>query len=1062
MYNESESLTMKRMMESIKKKNFLCKMVKLIIFILFGFLATKIILSNPSNAILIQRFVTINELYGFIGIFIIWTFFFFDFLSGKSLALQFEWFVFCFYLLFLCAGLLTHGEGMRSFLFQDKLDTFMDFFNSIQYNGMPYSNKVIYPPLINVIYDILGRFVILEDVVERAFYIRSSQMGMMIFGIFTIGIILLMANTIYDIRLNGKIRSSVLVLLSAPFIFGFERGNSILLALLFLLLYFKYYNSKHAKEKIISYFALGCAAGIKISPALFGLLLVREKQYKDAILALAIGMALFFLPFLFTDGDIYRLLTNIQYTTDAFRGYIIDDSGNMRSVGTGYYINLSSLFVFLERLFNINIHFMSFALNLLVLIIGIFIAVYVKSIEQWKIAILLGGMIALCPGFSAVYNLLFLIPGVLLFLNNDPENTKMNKLYAGLIFLLMIPMVNFKMPWFSFSYNDLYPARLSTVIESIALLFLVVGLEIEGMIVFFNKEFGGYSRTRKMICSVIGVFGLLSVFGYTINLMNRPVKAFFPLNLSAGAVMHGFELEDGQYKWIGEKASILLETKGVLDDGLFLSFAPERSTLLWERQHEIDVYINQQFLDKKRIDLIERPYIYITPDQLKSMGVEEGGAMEVCIEQLGDSYSRLPVCYMGPAALLSSITSNSYITATTGGVHRRFGDNQLCLGTESNILLDRTAVQDGLLINYRVPAELLELYGDEKLNLEIFVNGILKKTITVDNLLPQVVILQPEDLNGFGDLHKAVELSLKINGGFSDKDFGYSEDERKCGLWLDYIGPCKSPMYIRDVWVDNIITQYFSNEEFKEYGMDVVYRVPPGVLNAGFDRPLEINLVQNGKVIWQKTVSDDKYGGLHIAHISSEYFMGDNRIDKIDLKLLNSELSWEDRGADEKYRRGIFLQWLGQSNISHEVSGDMNEETISPYFMGFYFKDKKRTWQMGKKGTLILPKVNYDVAELYIDYFAEDYLFIANPDISMQLSVIVNGDNVGVMPIERSNRQRICNEALQKALRKNDDGVVVELVANNVYNLAQMNILPKEKDDRSIEISKIGIQEKIE
>jgi hypothetical protein len=67
--------------------------------------------------------------------------------------------------------------------------------------------------------------------------------------------------------------------------------------LLLILIYLRYYNSNSKKLQYMSFFALAMAAGIKIVPAIFGVLLIREKRYRDACICAIIGVFVFFVPF---------------------------------------------------------------------------------------------------------------------------------------------------------------------------------------------------------------------------------------------------------------------------------------------------------------------------------------------------------------------------------------------------------------------------------------------------------------------------------------------------------------------------------------------------------------------------------------------------------------------------------------------------------------------------------------------------------------------------------------------------------------------------------------------
>lgn len=1037
-------------------KNFRYKVLSGLFCFLVGSFIVWLVLSSSANEILLQRSMTIRQFCLMVGVIMIGIFVFLNGIRNQKFSRQFEcWILLCYFGFFL-SGVFTHGDSIRSFLFQDRSDIFMDFFNSIQYDGMPYANKVIYPPFINVIYDFFGKFVALGKVIGSAYYIRESQSAMIVFCIYTIAIILCLSKIIQDIRSEDRIVSTILIMLSAPFIFAFERGNSILLTVLCLFWFVKYYQSNNNREKYFAFFWLGCAAGIKISPVLFVLLLVRERRYKDAVAAFCIGAVVFFVPFMLTDGNIIILLQNIKNTTSVFQGAVVDGGGSLRLVGTGYYINCLSMSLFLGRLFNVNLHGVALFLNWLILLLGICLTVYGKSIDEWKIVTLLGGVIAFCSGFSGVYNLLFLFPGIMLFLNSDIKRTGKSMLYAFLFSLILIPIINLKIAAFSFSYHDLYPARLSTVLEGIALLLLVVSLEVDGIITLFQEQWSSLSKNKKTIISTVGVIGCIVIYGYAFGFSPRPVKAFSPNCLSAQQSTKGFVLEDGQYKWMGKEATVLLEPSGLLNDGLLISFGQDPNNPLLAGECRIAVYINQKEFDVRRIDLGTKPYIFIEPEDLIDLEDVEDKPLELRIVILEPAIEMLPVCYIGPAQLLPLIENGSYITATTGGVHRRFMDAQLWLGEDNNILLDRTEIQDGLLIRYRVPEELVGLLEEKQLSFKIFVDGELKQTIPIYSLAQNAVVLQPEDLYDGSFSRRSVELSLKVDGGFSDNDFGYSEDKIKHSLLLDYIGPCDSSSSIQNVWVSNSVTQYFSNTYLHDNGLDIIYRVPMGILADASNHPLEVQVFRDGTLIRQQKTFINHRSGLQVIHVPAHYFREDEHIERFDFKVEAVDASWEEGVYDHGK---VFLQWFGPRKLVDEVSENTEVDEIGPYLDGLRFHKNQNTWQMGKRGTFILPQVQNGVAELYVDYFGNHRLFEANANQSIQLSVRVNGEEVAVFPIEPGKNERcISNMELQAALLKSNDGAIVELTASHVYNLSRMKILRGETDDRSIEISRIGIR----
>ena len=156
---------------------------------------------------LIERYVDINNLviYMMAGE-LVYAFFLFFIL--KRLSVSWDRKIFygvmlsaIFVMLFL--GYITHGESIRSLLLNDKIDGLMDFFNSVQYGKKPYERLVIYPPLINVIYGFLGRYMFIStlDTVSA----RSAQMGILVYGMYAIAVYSVLLHVIYTLKYGQKV-----------------------------------------------------------------------------------------------------------------------------------------------------------------------------------------------------------------------------------------------------------------------------------------------------------------------------------------------------------------------------------------------------------------------------------------------------------------------------------------------------------------------------------------------------------------------------------------------------------------------------------------------------------------------------------------------------------------------------------------------------------------------------------------------------------------------------------------------------------------------------------------
>ncbi|MCM1121870.1 MAG: glycosyltransferase 87 family protein [Eubacterium sp.] len=95
--------------------------------------------------------------------------------------------------------------------------------------------------------------------------------------------------------------------------FAIERGNLVLYAMVFLMLGLAFRDSSNKVLREISLICVAISAGFKLYPALFGLIWIAEKRYKEAGRLVLYGLAAFFVPFLFVDSFANYLSTFTQY-----------------------------------------------------------------------------------------------------------------------------------------------------------------------------------------------------------------------------------------------------------------------------------------------------------------------------------------------------------------------------------------------------------------------------------------------------------------------------------------------------------------------------------------------------------------------------------------------------------------------------------------------------------------------------------------------------------------------------------------------------------------------------
>lgn len=303
---------------------------------------------------------------------------------------------------FLMGGLLlsvaylfyTRGNGWSNFLFWNQNDTGMDFFHSIEYvrGRVPYEKfQTLYPPLANLLFYVIFCFVpswqyaswpnsFSESIGTRGTTIdlRYWQPTMMIFILF----IMATAVALYILfqRYIKKYKTSKLVSIGLMLSFGminaYERGNIIIFVLLFILIFIEYKDSENKVISELALISLAIAAGLKIYPAVFGVLLIYDKQYKKAFRTIIYGVIAFVAPFLafkeglggiFTFLKVFaaysevpsfscqglsadKLMNTIAYTVNNIFGPVIAEEALMNiativNIGTAIFLLLAGFFV---------------------------------------------------------------------------------------------------------------------------------------------------------------------------------------------------------------------------------------------------------------------------------------------------------------------------------------------------------------------------------------------------------------------------------------------------------------------------------------------------------------------------------------------------------------------------------------------------------------------------------------------------------------------------------------------------------------------------------------------
>jgi hypothetical protein len=233
----------------------------------------------------------------------------------------------------------------------------------------------------------------------------------------------------------------ILSFLTYPVLFLLDRANLEGWIFIFIgasvLMYYK-------EKYLLSAIFVALATSMKGFPAVFLLMFIADKRYREAMISLLIVVALTFISLLFHHGGYFQNLAFVMngFNLDADRVFkqVTDYSNNFVQRGV-------SLFTFIKVMFNTN-HMLDFlkvdtllkVYVKVILVITGFLTFHIVFIEKvlWRRVAIMVLMILLFPHISADYKLIHLLIPMFLFIKYN-NNTRHDLLYCLLFGLLLIP-----------------------------------------------------------------------------------------------------------------------------------------------------------------------------------------------------------------------------------------------------------------------------------------------------------------------------------------------------------------------------------------------------------------------------------------------------------------------------------------------------------------------------------------------------------------------------------------------------------------------------------------------
>ena len=326
---------------------------------------------------------------------------------------------------------LQNPQGsQRSLLFPDQDDYFMDFFNTLNYtaNRNPYQDG--YGGLVNrnylpLAYLILYPFSRLGDFIdELPKDIRPEQaaiIGCFVFLLLSFGMFFYLMYEGKSGRRVEKLLTTLACGCSGLILYNIDRANTVILAVAFLWFYLLFYKDKNPIYRHLALIGLAISAALKVYPAIFGVLLLYEKRWKDAGWAILYGIIAVFLPFLFFKegfAAIPQLIYNVQLNSKKYYG------GSF-SIVTNHILDTS-------RILSIG-----FGIAKVLMVLTTALAWLQKKF--WKRILLLTCVLLLSPTHSGYYCGLYLFIPLIFFLNEE-DHGGLDWLYLILFILAVSPL----------------------------------------------------------------------------------------------------------------------------------------------------------------------------------------------------------------------------------------------------------------------------------------------------------------------------------------------------------------------------------------------------------------------------------------------------------------------------------------------------------------------------------------------------------------------------------------------------------------------------------------------
>ena len=374
------------------------------------------------------------------------------------------WIIILFSFLAWLVGLLSDPQGHQLDLFHIRMTDFWGDATVVTHfvsGRNPYQDQgTNYPPLPYLVYYVLARVSAIPGGGYSQYYYQPIWTMFFVLFLFINLFFLchICAKQINKSLSFDAVMIGLSICLSGSMLFALERGNTIIFAVVTAAIYVFYYDSKLKWKKEIALFCLAVSINIKLTPAVFIMLLVCNKDWKPLVRTMLYSVILFFLPFFFFDGGLYNVFRMMHNITSFATDHVTYNVYNGTGLSSGI-CQFANIILGLDYEMKVSTYY---KLRLISVVISFIMLLGSLSMqEKWKQVLNLTMILLILPPVSHEYNILFLIPASVLFLKSFKERAPIASSKYPIDKIIVF--VSFVMIYFVFRCNvsDFFNQRIS-------------------------------------------------------------------------------------------------------------------------------------------------------------------------------------------------------------------------------------------------------------------------------------------------------------------------------------------------------------------------------------------------------------------------------------------------------------------------------------------------------------------------------------------------------------------------------------------------------------------------